>query len=837
MDRLLNVQTALSLGYVAFMAGSAYVASRIFLPSATTSAKTRAIFLWLAFDAICHFSLEGSFLYLSVQGRTVNASPSFFGYLWQEYSAADARWGVADPTVVALEFLTVLGAGPLAAYCCYLLAKQDPVYHYWAVVLSTAELYGGFMTFAPEWLTGSPNLDTSNWLFTWVYLAFMNLMWVFIPLWLMIDSFGFVALALRAQFPAAEGVSASKSPRKPTARANATKAVRNSLTTPHGIGGTAYTILLAALFFYIMPTASAANTPTYDHSATVTLLPRSDETLVDSLSALIKPLLLPAALLTMSVTIGAIQVAEKGLRKVKRSNKSRRKTVLAQLGIDEKEEIRQNLGPRTILGFFHPYCNAGGGGERVLYEAIAYHQRQDPRVVVVVYTGDVPLSSKEEILTKASQRFGITIDGNSLAFIPLKRRWMVEQDTWKTWTLFGQSYGSVWLGFEAMACLIPDVFVDTMGYAFTYPVARLFDRKLPVGAYVHYPIISTDMIARVGRRESGHTNTAAAKSRVRTWVKLTYYRILARLYAWALGRADVLVVNGTWTRDHINHLLGLARHPSTLPESDRSADTGSDSNTRPKKKADGRASVEIVYPPCDTSRMSAFPLTPRRRTIVSLAQFRPEKEHTTQIYILQRLLERRPDLFQSTPDSESVQLIMMGSSRNDQDTKRIELLRILAQQLGLDKHITFIVNADFDVVLSNLAHASVGLSTMKDEHFGINVVEFMAAGLVTLSHRSAGPFLDIAVPTPAGKDGNEVQITGLHADSIDDFAASLEKIFDMPNDQQLQIRQAARARAVHVFGTDGFTTAWDNLLWQPLRNKLLAKRGPMPGSTNHAKTE
>lgn len=27
------------------------------------------------------------------------------------------------------------------------------------------------MTFCPEWLTGSPNLDTSNWLFLWVYLV------------------------------------------------------------------------------------------------------------------------------------------------------------------------------------------------------------------------------------------------------------------------------------------------------------------------------------------------------------------------------------------------------------------------------------------------------------------------------------------------------------------------------------------------------------------------------------------------------------------------------------------------------------------------------------------
>ena len=31
--------------------------------------------------------------------------------------------------------------------------------------------YDSWMTFCPEWLTGSPNLDTSNALFFWVYLV------------------------------------------------------------------------------------------------------------------------------------------------------------------------------------------------------------------------------------------------------------------------------------------------------------------------------------------------------------------------------------------------------------------------------------------------------------------------------------------------------------------------------------------------------------------------------------------------------------------------------------------------------------------------------------------
>ena len=45
------------------------------------------------------------------------------------------------------------------------------------------------MTFAPEWLAGSPNLDTSNWIFMWVYLFFLNFLWVVVPLWVLYESY------------------------------------------------------------------------------------------------------------------------------------------------------------------------------------------------------------------------------------------------------------------------------------------------------------------------------------------------------------------------------------------------------------------------------------------------------------------------------------------------------------------------------------------------------------------------------------------------------------------------------------------------------------------------
>lgn len=41
-----------------------------------------------------------------------------------------------------------------------------------------------------------------------------------------------------------------------------------------------------------------------------------------------------------------------------------------------------------VVGFFHPFCNAGGGGERVLWAAIRATQKRWPKAVCVVYTGD-----------------------------------------------------------------------------------------------------------------------------------------------------------------------------------------------------------------------------------------------------------------------------------------------------------------------------------------------------------------------------------------------------------------------------------------------------------------
>ncbi len=148
MAPLVSSDTVQALAFVGALVGGALLLTRTYAPrnAGSSSTKVRNIFLWLAFDALCHMILEASWLYLSTGGRTVRASDSFFAKLWKDYGRADRRWDWADPTVVALELLTVLGDGPIAAYCCYLLVKNDGAYHYWVTVLSVAELYGGWVS-------------------------------------------------------------------------------------------------------------------------------------------------------------------------------------------------------------------------------------------------------------------------------------------------------------------------------------------------------------------------------------------------------------------------------------------------------------------------------------------------------------------------------------------------------------------------------------------------------------------------------------------------------------------------------------------------------------------
>ncbi|KIY52569.1 mannosyltransferase [Fistulina hepatica ATCC 64428] len=466
-----------------------------------------------------------------------------------------------------------------------------------------------------------------------------------------------------------------------------------------------------------------------------------------------------------------------------------------------------------ILGFFHPYCesifklfsqinsHAGGGGERVLWTAIASIQRSDPNILSVVYTGDVD-ATKDAIIAKVKSRFDISINPAKVHFAYLRSRHLVDDATWPHFTLLGQSLGSTYLAWEAMSQIVPDLYIDTMGYTFAYPVIALL-AACPVGAYLHYPTISLDMLSRVQARKVWHTNSSTiSSSYILSYGKIVYYRWFMYHYSMSLRHASFIMVNGSFTKGHIDSLLihrdMLMDIVHFLPPF---------IFLRPFLRTSSRVhSTQLVYPPCDTHAMAAFPLEHRENVIMSLAQFRPEKDHAAQLQAFAKLLHNHPE-------HGATRLVLIGGSRNAGDAARVEDLQAQARELSIENSTEFVVNAPYPTVLDWLSRANIGLSTMIDEHFGINVVEFMAAGLIPVVHASGGPLKDIVVPF-------EGQPTGFHAGTPDEFAEVLNHVLSLSADELLMIRRRARAWAVQRFSEEEFEKAWNASGWKshlPLR--------------------
>ncbi|KAH7907372.1 mannosyltransferase [Hygrophoropsis aurantiaca] len=472
-----------------------------------------------------------------------------------------------------------------------------------------------------------------------------------------------------------------------------------------------------------------------------------------------------------------------------------------------RENLLRELGQTSptatnpkFVGFFHPYCNAGGGGERVLWAAVASIQRDEPGIISVIYTGDVD-ATKQGIIDKVKARFAINLNPASLHFVFLNSRHLVEDSAWPRFTLLGQSLGSMYLAWEAMSKFIPDLFIDTMGYGFTFHVVSWLG-GMPVGAYIHYPTISTNMLARVQSRQQGVTNSSAiSSSSILSHGKLLYYRLFMYYYALSLRRASFIMVNSSWTKNHIDAILqhsdpvlDLLHHlPPLLVVQLITAGSPSPRSAR------------VVHPSCDTTEMARFALEGRERVILSVAQFRPEKDHAAQLHSFSHLLTAHPEYAETGP--KSVKLVLLGGSRNEGDAARVDSLRKLAKDLHIDAHVEFVVNASFPVMLDWLSRASIGLSTMVDEHFGINVVEFMAAGAIPVTHASGGPLNDIVVPYKG-------EPTGYHATDPKTFADALHTVLTLPPSEDLGMRDRGRTWAIEQFSEEEFYKGWNASGWK-----------------------
>lgn len=77
--------------------------------------------------------------------------------------------------------------------------------------------------------------------------------------------------------------------------------------------------------------------------------------------------------------------------------------------------------------------------------------------------------------------------------------------------------------------LLLQVYIDTTGWAFPYPLAKLAGCK--VACYTHYPTVSTNMLLRVWSRQAMYNNDDdISNSGLKSLFKVLYYQAVAVVY-------------------------------------------------------------------------------------------------------------------------------------------------------------------------------------------------------------------------------------------------------------------------------------------------------------------
>lgn len=80
--------------------------------------------------------------------------------------------------------------------------------------------------------------------------------------------------------------------------------------------------------------------------------------------------------------------------------------------------------------------------------------------------------------------------------------------------------------------LLLQVFIDTTGWAFTYPLAQLAGCR--VASYTHYPTVSTNMLSRVWSQQAMYNNDDSIRnSTIKSLIKVLYYQLFALVYGLA----------------------------------------------------------------------------------------------------------------------------------------------------------------------------------------------------------------------------------------------------------------------------------------------------------------
>uniref|UniRef100_A0A7S3FWG5 Glycosyl transferase family 1 domain-containing protein n=1 Tax=Strombidium rassoulzadegani TaxID=1082188 RepID=A0A7S3FWG5_9SPIT len=133
----------------------------------------------------------------------------------------------------------------------------------------------------------------------------------------------------------------------------------------------------------------------------------------------------------------------------------------------------------------------------------------------------------------------------------------------------------------------------------------------------------------------------------------------------------------------------------------------------------------------------------------------------------------------------------------------------MARDLKIQDNVSFEINASRNQLFDIFQRAKVAIHTMKDEHFGIAIVELMSSGIITVAHDSAGPRSDIIGPSP--------KPVGYLAQNQSDYCEFVKKaLINYDQAEHVEMRRNARHWVRDQFGLATFDSKFVNQLKQLL---------------------
>lgn len=262
-----------------------------------------------------------------------------------------------------------------------------------------------------------------------------------------------------------------------------------------------------------------------------------------------------------------------------------------------------------------------------------------------------------------------------------------------------------------------DIVINTNGNTLPYGIPN----DMPCILYIHFPTL---LVNSVGYSNIKYQNSLFWK----TYFKP--YRIMSNaLTKKALERSNVILTNSRFSKDAVKKV-----YPNVNPY--------------------------VLYPPINIDRFSiAYQSKYRQPRVLVIGRFSPEKQLERVIKVA-RLLK------------EKIEFEVIGSLV-PANRPYFDSLRRMIYEHGLEGKVRLTPNATNVELLNAMSTSAIYLHTMYGEHFGVSIVEAMAAGLVPI------------VPSYGGC--SEIVPSEYQYGTLEDAAACISHKINEINSEEMEI--------------------------------------------------